>query len=173
MGAEGLVMGLDIAGRTGVAEGIPGSVPRLYSVPFVLEDDDSASECFGRAVRWAASRFKDNLPIGVWVEGVVPETALQGRTNFNASLIRVGLYAVLIGVARAKGIPIYPVNIGKYRKAFTGHGGLSGPEGKQLVFKQCKLLGWDPPDLDASDAGGVWYYGCGKCDSLYQKTLKF
>jgi hypothetical protein len=173
MGADGLIMGLDIAGRTGVAEGKPGDIPHLYSVPFVLEDDDSASACFGRAVKWAATRFKEITPAGIWVEGVVPETALQGRTNFNASLIRVGLYGAIIGVARAKGIPVHPVNIGKYRKAFTGHGGLSGPDGKRLVNKQCKILGWNPPDLDASDAGGVWFFGCGKCDSLYQQSLKF
>lgn len=173
MSADRIIMGLDTAGTTGVAEGIPGGVPTLYSRRFRLEDDNSPVEAFGRAVVWGAKRFAEIKPAAVFIEATIPDTALHGETTHGAQMIKMGLYAILTGIARAKGIPVYPVNINKYRKAFTGHGGLRGDEGKKLVMQQCRERGWDPPDLDSSDAAGVWWYGCTQSDALYQMHMKF
>ena len=173
MGADGLIIGLDVAGNTGIAEGIPGSTPHLYSQRFLLEDDNPPIQAFGRATAWAARRYREINPIAVFVEATIPDTALHGRTHHNAQMIKLGLYACLTGIAVARGIPVFAVNIAKYRKAFTGHGGLTGADGKRFVRDQCRLLGWDPPDLDASDAAAVWSWGCSQSSSLFQTKMQF
>ena len=103
MASGGLIMGLDVAGRTGVAEGIAGSVPRLYSELFKLEDDTSPLQAYGRAIAWMAKRCaRDDAPVAVYVEGIVPDVFLKGETHHNAQMIKTGLYACLTGVAMAK-----------------------------------------------------------------------
>jgi hypothetical protein len=173
MASGGLIMGLDIAGRTGVAEGIAGSVPHLYSELFKLEDDDGPLPAYGRAIKWMAKRCaREDAPVAIYVEGVIPDVFLKGQTHHDAHMIKVGLYGCLTGVAMAKSIPVFPVSIGKYRKAFIGYGNL-GPEGKQIVFNHCRVLGWDPPDLDSSDAAAIWAWGCAQSDGFYQKRMRF
>lgn len=174
MASGGLIMGLDVAGRTGIAEGVPGSVPRLCSELFKLEDDTCPTQAYGRAIAWMAKRCaREDAPVAVYVEGVIPDVFLKGETHHNAQMIKIGLYGCLTGVAMAKRIPVFPVNIGKYRKAFIGYGNLRKDEGKELVYKQCKVLGWEPPDLDASDAAAVWAWGCAQSDGFYQKRMRF
>lgn len=156
-----LIVGLDIAGNTGICEGTIGSVPELYSKQLTLEDDQSVAEAFGRAIRFAAARFSKITPAAIFVEGIVPENKLAGFSNHSSSMVRVGLYGAIIGVARAKNIPVIPANIARVRTHFLGRGHkLAGDAAKRAVFRRCQDLGWAPPNLDASDAAAVWDFGC-------------
>ena len=161
MSSDRLIVGLDIASRTGIAEGVVGEAPMLYSQQFIQEDDDSPTIGFGRAVAFMATRLTKISPVAVVVEGVVPEHKLGGQTNFNASLIKPALYGALTGVARAKGIPVIAANIARVRTFLLGRQhGFKGDEAKRAILRKCQELGWDPPNMDASDAAAVWYWGC-------------
>jgi hypothetical protein len=156
-----LVVGLDIAGRTGVTEGIIGSVPEIYTEQFTLPDDPSVAEAFGRAIKFMATRLNRIKPVTIFVEGVVPENKLAGFSNHSSSMIRVGLYGAIVGVARAKDIPVIPVNIARVTTHFLGRGHkLAGDERKRAIYRRCEQLGWAPPNLDGSDSAAVWSFGC-------------
>ena len=161
-----LVIGLDIAGRTGIAEGFAvETAPRLSSQQFALPDDTSPIEAFGRAVRFMATRLRDNLPAAIFVEAPVPENKLfaAGISQHSSNMIRIGLYGALTGVARAKGIPVINAGIARVRTNILGHRhGHKGKAAKQATFDRCKLLGWAPANNDESDAAAVWLWGCGE-----------
>lgn len=155
-----LVVGLDIAGNTGVAWGFVGnSIPSISSVRFRLESD-GYEDAYGRAIKWAARFILEMQPAAVYVEGVVPENKIF--SNHDSAMVRIGLYGAITGVFRAKGIPVFPVSIAKVRTNFLGRGHrMKGKEAKAAVMKRCQVLGWNAPDLDASDAAAVWSFGSG------------
>jgi len=162
---HGLIISLDIAGRTGVCEGLPGQTPKLYSQKFALEDDTSPTVAFGRAVSFMALRLQIVDPIAVFVEEAVPEFAFAGRTNHAATMIRTGLYGALTGVARAKGIPVIPASIARVRTNILGRGhGFKGADAKKAVLRVCRERGWNPADNDQSDAAAVWLWGCAEIE---------
>jgi hypothetical protein len=175
--AAGIILALDIASRTGMADGAPGTTPDLYSRQFVrTAEDTSPTIGFGRAVSWMAARVTDGKrprPIVCFVEGVVPEHKLGGQTNFNASLIKPALYGALTGAAASIGIRIIPCSIARVRTFVLGRGhGLKGEDGKKATFRKIQLLGWSPQNMDQSDAAAIWLFGCSQVqDGALQTSL--
>lgn len=160
--ADRYLVGLDIAGNTGITEGFAdaGKPIRCYSKRFKLSDDSSAHAAMGRAVAFMARLCLDVSPAAVFVEDLIP-VGKTPYTNHQANLIQIGLYGAIIGVARAKNIPVIPASIARVRTAFLGHRhGLAGKEAKKAVFDRCQQLGWAPTDLDASDSAAVWNWAC-------------
>ena len=165
LASDRLVIGLDIAGRTGVTVGIVGSTPKIVSERFALPDDDSPANAYGRAVRYMAKLLSEITPAAIFVEAIIPESRLMfaGQSNHYSNMVRVGLYGAMVGVARAKDIPVIPANVHQVRTHFLGPGHkLAGPAAKREVFRRCEQLGWAPPDLDGSDSAAVWDFGCGR-----------
>jgi hypothetical protein len=162
---HGLIIALDIASNTGIAEGFPGSVPKLHSQKFILDDDVSVTIGYGRAVGWFARRLQIVEPVAVFAEEAVPAFAFGGRTNHDATMIRLGLYGALTGVARAKGIPVVPASIARVRTVILGRShGFKGDEAKREVFRACQARGWTPANKDESDAAAVWLWGCSEVE---------
>lgn len=155
MAWEGEILALDVASNCGVAEGRPGEVPRIYSVKFA-RPDDQLEDIFGRAVFWIAERLQVSRPELVVIEAPPPAGAMHGNTNANAVATTLGLWAVLSGCCRCKGIRVRSANIARVRKHFIDQGHLPGQEAKRRVMRMCRALGWEAPNHDAADAAAVW-----------------
>jgi hypothetical protein len=167
---HGPVMALDISGSNcGVAEGLIGCDPKLYSKKFMLDGDSSAFAGFGRAVAWMATRLQDDLcliPTVIFVEQLIPAFQFAGRTNYDsAGVILPGLHGALIGVAAAKGIPVFSATVARVRTLILGRAhGYTGGAAKKMVLRACKERGWSPANTDESDAAAVWLWGCGEVE---------
>jgi hypothetical protein len=149
----GLIIALDIASRTGIAEGRPGEKPRLYSEVF-RQDGDDYEDTFGRAVAWMARRLV--------AEGIVVEAPISsgqiGETNHDALIITKGLWAAMCGFARARRVMVRRVAVSTVRKHFLGRGDVPKERAKHEAKRVCQALGWEPPNLDAADAGALFHW---------------
>ncbi len=155
------ILAIDPATRTGLAEGAPGSVPRLTIKNFRGDPTDAPEDIFQRVTFFFASRLRDEpLPTHVFIEAPVPPSGIVGATNHNTTLITIGIYAIVVGIVRCKHIPIHRAPIGSWRKYFLGKGNLSGAEAKRRAAEVCRLLAWDAPDHNAAEAAGIWAWGC-------------
>jgi Holliday junction resolvasome RuvABC endonuclease subunit len=101
---------------------------------------------------------------------IVVEAFIGGK---NASAYLIGLVACVRGCAFNRAIKVEMVFPATVRKHFIGKAmtsrdfpGLKPAKAKlaikQVVMDRCKLLGWDVPDLDASDAAATWDWACAK-----------
>lgn len=164
MAYTGIVMGLDLASNSGVGEGRPGQTPRLYDVE-LRKDGDDYEDTWGRACGWIADRLyaeRDAVAAGdfrIIVEAPIM-TGMIGKTNADSLLITKGLWASITGFARARRVMVRRIAVSTVRKAFLGRGDIPGDVAKREARKVCRALGWDPPSLDAADAGALWWYGC-------------
>src|ERR1017187_8313677 len=117
MGAEGEIWFLDLTTQCGIAEGIPGAKPRLYTARFAREFDES-EDVFGRATLWIAERLAVSAPQAVYIEAALGAGAAWGHTNAKTSERLIGLWAAIAGVVRARGIPCHRANVKTIRKFF-------------------------------------------------------
>ena len=166
--ANGYVLALDPATKTGYAIGRPKEKPMLATVDlgdeFATHDD-----IFRRAHYWLAGVLKAQRPDLFVIEDVVPPSAIQGRTTHSGSVISVGLSGIFIGMAGAHGIPVLRAPISTWRKCFLGHGNLPREKAKLAAMRQCRTLGWPYKDDNAAEAGGIWFWGCGQ---IMPQTLR-
>lgn len=156
----GTIMAIDQNTKSGIAEGLPGSTPRLETITFRRDETDEVEDIYERALFYFAERFRENPPGLVALERVVPPSAAQGHTNHNTTLITLGIYAIVIGVVRCKSIPLRTVAVQSWRKSFLGNGKLKGDVAKREAVKLCQRLGWDAPDHNAAEAAGIWHHAC-------------
>ena len=162
------IIALDIASTMGIAEGVPGGKPRLYTVK-LNRDADSPEDCFGRATLWIAERLTVSVPTAVWIEAPLAPGSHWGRTNSETTLLLIGLWAAIAGVVRARGVPCRRATVASVRRHFLGEGNghMPGPEAKRAAFKRAVLLGWAPKNHDESDAAALWDYA----GSLYRGRM--
>ncbi len=164
MAYTGIILALDLASNTGVAEGRPGSTPRLYDKRLRQEGDDY-EDTWGRAIGWIADRLyaeRDAVASGdlrVVVEAPIM-TGMGGNTNADSLLVTKGLWSCCTGFARARGVMLRRVAVSTVRAAFLGNGRLDGDTAKRQARDTCRALGWNPPSLDAADAGALWWWAC-------------
>ncbi|MGY2052941.1 hypothetical protein [Methylobacterium sp. JK268] len=181
MSYSGIIMALDLASTTGVGEGRPGETPRLYDVALRKEGDDY-EDTWGRAVGWIADRLyveREAVEAGefrIVVEAPIM-TGVGGRTNADALLVTKGLWSCITGFARARRVMVRRVAVSTVRAAFLGNGQLPGDAAKRQARATCRALGWEPSNLDAADAGALWWWGCnlwapGKAPSVDPLWLK-
>lgn len=158
-----LILGLDVAGRTGITEGFIGERPTITSERFHREEESVVDAC-GLAVQYMAAKLRNVTPAAIFIEAIVPEVFLTARgiSNHNSQMIRTCLWGAIAGVASAKGIPVFPASVGRVRTFVLGrgHGIKGGALQKKAVFKWCEDSGWAPPDLDGADSAAVWWWGC-------------
>lgn len=155
---RGKILALDVATRTGVAEGRPGEVPRLQTVDFRAGDD--LSMLYANATTWLATKLRDDQPDLVVIERVVPPSGAMGHTNHDTTMISIGTFAIMCGIVRCKNVRLEYAPINTWRKHFLGHGRLPGAQAKRQAQQRCALLGWDAPDHNAAEAGGIWDWAC-------------
>lgn len=156
---------LDVAGNMGVAQGPPGKIPRLYTVPISKEHDDH-EDAFGRATLWIAEQLSLTQPRAVFIEA--PRGAsVWGNTNADTNMRLIGLWAAIAGVVKARKIHCQRGSVSTIRKFFIGVGNMPGPQAKKEVIRVCRSLGWDVANDNEADAAAGWLWAC----SLYDKTL--
>jgi hypothetical protein len=155
------VLALDPATKTGFAIGAPhDAAPEIGSVDFG-RPHDGPGDVFGRALRWGEDSIgrADILVI----EPPIPPGQLWNDSNYQSTVILHGLYAIFIGLAAARNVPVVEAPTRTWRKHFLGNGNLKRDAAKLAAKRLCRLLKWgDPATLDdnAADAAGIWHYGC-------------
>lgn len=174
MAYTGVIIALDLAGTTGVAEGCPGEVPRLSVRQFKHENEPIIETC-ARGMKFLLERISSPRFIGNRSYGrgeaandgmvrVVIEAPIlvpmPGKRNADSHTMSLGLFTALGGLAQMRGVMVVPVGVGKVRKGFIGQGRLDGTLAKRSARMMCEALGWQPPNLDAADAGAVWWWAC-------------
>lgn len=151
---RGIILALDVASKTGVAEGRPGEVPRLQTIDFRGEGE--LPGLYGRATTWMATKLRDDPPDLIVIERVVPPSGAMGFTNHDTTMISIGMFAIFSGIINCKSVPLELAAISTWRKHFIGKGNHPGAVAKKMAVDRCKLLGWDAPDNNAAEAGGIW-----------------
>jgi hypothetical protein len=157
---------IDAASRTGIADGIIGEPPRLYTQQFAREFD-APDDAFGRAVLWMAERLVVSVPIAVYIEAPLSVGAHWGKTNARTTTLLIGLWAALAGVCKARGVPVHRANVSMVRKHFIGQGNMEGERAKRECLRVARDLGWNPKNLDEADAAAGFHYAA----SLHDKTI--
>lgn len=155
-----LIVAIDAATTTGICTGRPGETPRFETAVFG-DSGDNDFMVAARCLRWIAYRLTDEPPQQIWIEEPMSFEAAEGKGTNRASLVRLnGIYMILGGAARLKGISVHPVRISTARKGFLGHGRLKRYEAKKRSRAMCRLLGWQPKNDDEADAGCLWWFAC-------------
>lgn len=155
---RGKILALDVATKTGVAEGRPGDVPHLQTIDFRGKDD--LTGVYGRATLWLATKLRDDPPVLVVIEKPVPPASAYGHTNYDTTLITIGMFGILCGIVHCKGIRLEIAPISTWRKHFIGKGNYPGKIAKDMALQRCDLLGWDAEDHNAAEAAGIWDWAC-------------
>jgi Holliday junction resolvasome RuvABC endonuclease subunit len=149
----GRILAIDPSGRgTGIADGCPGQDPFLETVVFATDPDrDGPVEIFGRASSYFLRRLQQTKPELI---------AIEQPLMLHNPMIVCGLYAIIIGQARAHGVRVLTVTVRTWRKFFLGRGTLPGAQAKAEALRVCKALRWKPPDHNSAEAAGIWLYAC-------------
>jgi hypothetical protein len=162
-----VILALDPATKTGWCVGAPGGCPQLGVVDFSREMDDHF-DVFMRARCWINAQLSpNNGPIFgritvLAIERPVPPSKAYGGTNFDTTLIALGLFAMFGAAARYHGVKILPAHIGTWRKYALGVGNLRGAEAKAGMVRLVKGLGWGDVGHDAAEAAGIWLWASGQ-----------
>jgi len=145
----------------GIADGIVGETPTLSAIKFRADDDDDHLDILGRAGRWMWMRVSLHYPDVLAIERPVPPHAARGFTNFDTTMLTIGLYGGLVMIAKAARIKVVPAHIATWRKAVHGKGNLKGPDAKRRMVELCRQLKWEAPDHNAAEAAGIWMWAAG------------
>lgn len=156
----GAIWGVDQNTKSGIACGIPGGVPHLETVKFRRHPDEDHADIYARAVHWFADRLRHNAPELIVVERVVPPSAQGGFTNHDTTMLTIGLFAIVCGIVKCKGIPLVTVAPQTWRKSFLGSGKLKRTEAKKAARDVCARMGWSAQTDDEADAAGIWFWAC-------------
>lgn len=153
-----LLLAIDPATKTGIAEGAPGEKPRLATLDFGRPDESGPEQIYARAVTWFAKRLRNDVPHMMAIEQPFPSQ------NHATTLISIGLFGIFVGIARTKGIPVREAPIQTWRKYALGVGNLPGHEAKRRALILCERLRWLAPDHNAAEAAMIWLWLCGQVD---------
>src|SRR3954465_5954838 len=104
------ILALDLASRTGIADGEPGGTPELTFVDFDREHDRDA-DVFARVARWTARRVHDARPDLAVIEAPVPK--------FDKSL-QQGMRGIVLGLFHCRDVRVIEVEVQTWRKYALG-----------------------------------------------------
>jgi len=154
-------LALDLATVTGWARGAPGELPRCGTVRFG-EEGASDNAVFAQALTWAAKYLEpEPRPTSIIIEAMLPPQARIGKTSRQTRDRLAGLHGIVRAVAYCRGIyDIGTISVLSVRKHFTGSQNAS----KHAVYERCRMLGWQVPDMNASDAAATWHFACAMID---------
>lgn len=155
-----VILALDPATKTGCAIGELGGIPKLTSIAMSDGVGDKHEDVYGRAARWITNKIIAHRPVVMAIE---TPPYMVGKSNHNTTLVLIGVYAVMTGIARANDVTVWPVSVATWRKHTLGTSKLGGrAEAKQAMIKLCRQLGWSAPDDNASDAAGIFIWAAAK-----------
>jgi hypothetical protein len=170
---RGVVLAIDLAKQTGLAEGRPGDRPRLSSLWFGDVGNDQ-HVFYANLTAWMAIKLRDSPPDFIAIEEPVPPSAAFGHTSHDTTMVTIGGFAIIVGIIVCKRIPYQTVRISTWRKHFLGNGRLPTKEAKAAALARCRVLGWDAPDHNAAEAAGIWdWAGATFMGALPQKLHLF
>lgn len=169
------VLGLDGGGTTGYALGACGSRKPVFGVIRLPGGSALPSKKFVVL----EGRVRELIVTGEIDRAYVELPFLQ-RDEEKLNITRERLawgYQAAIGMACEKeGIQVFPIESAKWRSFFLGvtqapreiGEGLSSSARltarrswlKAKAMEVCRRRGWDPPQEDAAEAGGIWDWGC-------------
>jgi hypothetical protein len=160
-----LILGLDVATRTGWASGRLGETPIAGSVRFGSSSSDE-DVIFGAALAWASEFLQPQpRPDVVMIEAMLPPDAMRGSTSKAVRDRLAGLHGVIRAVAQLRGVGrIESCSVGDVRSHFIGHRGAKRELAKRETMRRCRMLGWDCKDDNAADACAVWSFACALID---------
>jgi hypothetical protein len=145
----------------GIADGLSSGRPALSVINLRRAATDTPEDLFGHAGDWLWRRIVLGRPDVLAIEKPLPPHRATGVTQFRTSLITLGLYGTLIGIAKAAGTTVVPAHIATWRKHILGRGNLSGDDAKRAMMTLCRQLNWPAVDHNAAEAGGIWLWACG------------
>ena len=150
----GPIMALDTASQSGIALGRPGDAPVLKTVRF-RDSEDTIEHTWGRVTKWAVRELKEAKPECIFVETHPPIIK-----SYDANLIQIGIWSIIVGIADARGIRCYRAPVNDIRAHFIGSRRYKRDIAKQRTMDVCLQLGFNPANFDESDAVAAWHYGC-------------
>ena len=167
------MLALDPASVTGFAYGAPDDTPEIGSVKFSREHDVRA-DVFGRAVAWWRMRMQTRAPHLLVIEPPIPPGDLWGRSNYDATVILHGLYAIFTGLATEQKIPVIEAPTATWRRYFLGRGKLPRAEAKLAAKRLCRHLKWgdEKSDDNACEAAGIWAWGCAQAEPKLSQRIE-
>lgn len=151
----GSLLFLDVATRTGWAEGIPGERPSFGSIQ-LAPAGASGDEVLAGMVRFLGERIMAFPPR--WIVYEAPLT----RNQRTAELL-MGLCGVVRGVSYRLGVrSIKQIHVGTVRSRFLPKGHpRGGPELKVAVIEEAGRRGFAPANDDEADALAGWIVAVG------------
>lgn len=155
------VMAFDLAGRTGVAFGRVGEIPRAHALD--LGKKGTQGERLAALLHATQTLLERNRP-----DIVAYEEAVGGPKTSHRLVEMIGAF---LGQAHRSGFKPHGVPIGTIRKHFLGKAlntthfpGLTKSHAKEAIkstiIARCGALGWAPRNDDEADAMALWDYAC-------------
>jgi len=143
MGFIGIVYGLDLGVRTGVAFGVAGAAPTVTAVK-LKKPGEHRAVVFKTLLDFLVRAFEQSPPCLVAKESMLQTAALLKLSGGSDDNIRVhaGLHAVVEAVCGRYGVPWTEVADSTVRKHFLGVAKLGDRKStKAAVVARCHLLG--------------------------------
>jgi hypothetical protein len=159
------VLALDLASVTGFAVGTPGEKiqPDSGSIRFASQGS-SHEAVFAAALKWMSEMCHLHEPVTIVWEAPLPTSFSRGNSNINTTTLLYGLPAIIGAVAYLKGIyDVRKASTKDVRNHFIGSNP-KGHNGKKLVQRQCRAMGWSFADDNEADALATWSYMCALID---------
>ena len=157
--AEALILGLDLATRTGFCLGRWGEKPLLGH--WVLKHPEDYQE---RATRNIGCKLRDlfslEVPDLVVIEAAMDPAAMLEKGNGTKAVTMLWmLQGAVASVAGCYGVRQKKANILTVRKAVLGNGRPADPKATAVAF--CENIGLKPKVHDEADAALLWMDECG------------
>ena len=161
--SAGSVLALDLATQMGWCEGAPGEKPTSGTVRLAPPGSGSAA-VLGGLVGWLGQRLTTfRYRMVVFEAPLDPRWQKQPRSEKTARML-IGLCGITEGVCHQTGHRVMEANVQDVRKHVLGVRPQKG-EGKPMVMKQLKTLGYAYRDDNEADAIALWLYATALADS--------
>lgn len=170
MTITGPVYALDLAVKTGVAWGMPGSRPQSCAVTLKKSGDHQAV-AFAKLLDVLVGHFEQSRPGLVVKEQMWSRQAsIENNNSPDVEHMHAGLHAIVLAVCGRYGVPWTEAAPATVRKHFCGKGRFGDRRSaKAAVLARCKLLGFIEgrcTDDNIADAVATWHWAgatyCGR-----------
>lgn len=149
-----LILGLDLATRTGWCLGPIGASPPAFGTHRLPSTGDDIGRFLAAYEDWLIAKVNADQPARVFFEAPI----LSQRTQTARKLM--SLAGVTEMVCHRLGIPVQEVNISSAKKFFTDDGRADKPK----MVGAARSRGWEVEDDNQADACAIWLYGCASLD---------